>query len=145
MKLNNVVVAGRCGNDIEIKKISDKFSVGTFSICTDESYKKDGEWVSPMNWIDVKVINPSDFLTKVVKKGAEVMIQGKLKNEKWEKDGNKHSRLILEVNWQSGGSVQATQRSDRAEQVASHTVASQPKAERMPQGAQAQSGDDLPF
>lgn len=146
MKLNNVVVAGRCGNDIEIKKISDKFSVGTFSICTDESYKnKAGEWVNPANWINIKVVNPNDFLLNIVKKGSEVMVLGKLKNEEWVKDGVNHNKLIVESNWQSGGSVQATQRSERAEQVASHTVASQPKAESIPQGAQAQYNDDLPF
>lgn len=100
MKLNHVIVSGRCGADIFIKQINDNFCVGSVNICTDESYKnKEGEWVNPANWITVKITNQNilKFADKIALKGAEICVHGAIKTETWEINGSNHSRTIVEV------------------------------------------------
>jgi single-strand DNA-binding protein len=42
--------------------------------------------------------NTAEFLKKYGRKGGRYVFEGRLKQEKWEKDGEKHSRTIVIVN-----------------------------------------------
>lgn len=84
---------------IEVKK-SDKGTIVNFSFATNNKYKKtDGEKVEETTFIDCvafgalaeKVIAPH------VKKGDQLFIRADLKQENWEKEGQKRSKHVLVV------------------------------------------------
>ena len=46
------------------------------------------------NWVDVTVFGKrAEALNRYLSKGTHVCVQGRLRQSKWEKDGQKHSRL----------------------------------------------------
>lgn len=141
MKLNTCILSGRCGADIEIKVINENFSVGTVNICTDESYKdRNGEWQSPANWVTVKIINQNilKFVDKIAKKGVEICIQGSVKTETWEKDGDKKSRTLIEIGF--NGQIQNVVR----EKVGESSAPVQQATQQTPPANDSEDGD-LPF
>lgn len=89
---NLVLLIGRLGQDVEVKRLTNGTAVCTLSIATNTSYKgQDGKYVDETEWSRVvlwgkQAENAGKFLTK----GARVLIEGKLKTRSWEKDGVKH-------------------------------------------------------
>lgn len=92
--LNSVVVDGNLTKDIEMNP---NRTIGKFTIAVNESQKgQDGQWADYANFIDVKVFGKTaENLAKYLTKGKRVAVQGKLHQERWEKDGQKFSRIVV--------------------------------------------------
>lgn len=97
MNLNKVMLIGRVGKDPEINYIKEDVPVARFSVATNESYKKDNEWVDVTEWHNVIAWRfTAKHCENNVKKGSLVYIEGKLQTRQWEgQDGNK--RYTTEV------------------------------------------------
>ncbi|HPE42983.1 MAG TPA: single-stranded DNA-binding protein [Bacteroidales bacterium] len=97
--LNNTVqLIGRAGLDPEIKSFDKERKMARFSIATNSYYyNKNGERVDDTQWHQVVAWGKTaEVVEKLVKKGREVAVSGKLNNRSWEdKDGNK--RYIVEI------------------------------------------------
>lgn len=95
---NQVQLIGFVGNAPEIKELSNNKSLAKFSIATQESYKdKNGNWVNKTDWHQVVAWGPSaNRVEKLLDKGTEVALQGKLATRQWE-DKNGESRYTTEV------------------------------------------------
>jgi single-stranded DNA-binding protein len=93
-----------------------------FSIGVPRSWQQEGEWKKETSFVDVKCWGDlAERVGEQLHKGAEVAIQGRLEQERWQTtEGNARSRIVIVA--------------DRIE------VISQPRASR-----QAESNDDLPF
>jgi single-strand DNA-binding protein len=146
MKLNHCILSGRCGSDIEIKVISDNFSVGTVNICTDESYKaKNGEWQSPANWVTVKITNQNilKFADKIALKGVEVCVHGAIKTETWETEAGKRSRTLIEIQPFKGDIQQVVREKAGSSTPAPAPPEQPPNAKKEPE--QDNPEEDLPF
>lgn len=87
--LNRVFLIGRLGRDPELRYSPSGQPVASFSLATDESYKnKDGEKVEVTEWHNVTVWGkPAEFAGNFLSKGRLVYVEGKLKTEKYTKDG----------------------------------------------------------
>jgi single-strand DNA-binding protein len=95
---NRVQLIGHLGNDPEIKTFDGKKTMARFSVATNETYKKEsGEKVTETQWHNVVAWNgTAKIVEKLLKKGSEVALEGKLTSRSWEdKDGTK--RYITEV------------------------------------------------
>ena len=95
---NRVQLIGHLGNDPEVKTFDGGKTKARFSIATSDSYKKDnGEKVTETQWHNVVAWNgTAKIVEKLLKKGREVVVEGKLTSRSWDdKDGNKH--YITEV------------------------------------------------
>lgn len=95
---NRVQLIGHLGNDPEIKTFDGKKTMARFSVATNETYKKEsGEKVTETQWHNVVAWNgTAKIVEKLLKKGSEVALEGKLTTRSWEdKEGNK--RYITEV------------------------------------------------
>ena len=90
--INLVVIAGRLGQDPELKYSKDGAAVCSFSLATDEGYKtKDGTIVEKTEWHRcVAYRKLAEIIGQYNKKGSLISIQGKLQTRNWEKDGQKH-------------------------------------------------------
>jgi single-strand DNA-binding protein len=93
--VNVVALSGRLGRDPELRDTNGT-KVCNFSIATNESYKnKDGTWEERASWFDITVWGAQgENCAKYLSKGSQVMVQGHLKQSKWEdKDGQTRSKV----------------------------------------------------
>ena len=89
MSVNKVILLGNLGKDIELKHFDDGGLIGNFSLATNESYtNKQGEKITNTQWHNVVARNKqAEVLSKYVKKGDQLYVDGKLQTRKWQKDG----------------------------------------------------------
>jgi len=95
--VNKVILIGNVGKDPEVKVLDNGVRVANFPLATTEIYKKDGvrheqtEWHNIVLWRGL-----AEVTEKIVKKGATVYIEGKLRSRTWE-DKDKIKRYSVEV------------------------------------------------
>jgi len=95
---NKVQLIGNIGKTPEIKNFDQGKMMAKFSIATNESYKnKNGEYVNETQWHNIVCWgNTAKIAEKLLEKGKEVALEGKLTSCSYEdKDGNK--RYVTEV------------------------------------------------
>lgn len=89
MALNSVNVQGRLVKEPELRMTSGGKDITEFSIAVNDGKRVD--YVPVIAW-GKNAINICNFL----KKGSELVVQGKLQNDRWEdKNGNKQSKLKI--------------------------------------------------
>ena len=96
--LNSVCLVGNLVRDAELKTVID-FSVMNFSIAVNESIKKDGKWETYANFFDCFILGKrADSLAPYMKKGTKVAVQATARQDRWEKDGQKFSKIVFRCN-----------------------------------------------
>lgn len=95
VNLNLVVVAGRLGRDARVREVKGG-AVMDFSLAITEFSKNGNEFVERTSWVEVRGWNAlARNYGEKLKKGANVVIEGGLRQEKWEKDGVKKELLRI--------------------------------------------------
>jgi single-strand DNA-binding protein len=97
---NTVSLIGRLGKDPIIKTFGTGNKVANFSIATNEAYKgKDGEWVENTQWHNVVAWGKvAELSEKLLKKGSEIVLEGKLVNDEYEtKEGEKRFKTEVSL------------------------------------------------
>ena len=95
-------ITGRLGKEPEIVSPNgSEYSVIKFSVANNDESKKnaDGTWDNVTSWFEVEywTKKPQPWLQKLAK-GVEVCLECTIKQNRWEKDGKKDSRIIFVVN-----------------------------------------------
>lgn len=99
MSINNVNISGNLGRDAELKSTASGTPALQFSVCVNDRTNQNGQWVDRPNWVPcVMYGNRANALAQHLLKGTKVSIAGKLRQNQWERDGQKHSRLEVIVN-----------------------------------------------
>jgi single-strand DNA-binding protein len=96
--INNVTVGGNLTRDSELRG-GGASPVLKFSIAANESYKDkvSGEWKERAEFVNCVIFGKrAEGLAGILKKGATVTVQGKLKTSSYEKNGEK--RYSTDVN-----------------------------------------------
>jgi single-strand DNA-binding protein len=131
---NNCSFSGYVGRDPELRYFESGKTVANFSIAVDN---RQGETL----WIAVKVWGKgAEVIGNYVKKGSQIIVNGELQQESWEKDGEKKTKIALNcTEFKLIGSKKDSDGARVDKEDAS--VAKQPIA------APAQAGfdDDIPF
>ena len=98
MGVNKFIAIGNLGKDPEVKNLQNDNKVASFSIGISETWKdKSGEkkqyteWVNCVTWGKL-----AGIVEKYLKKGSKVYIEGKIKTESYEKEGQ--TRYITKIN-----------------------------------------------
>ncbi len=95
--LNKIQLIGKLGQDAETRVTNSGFSVTSFSLATDYSYKnKEGDWVRETTWHRVSAFNVSDFMKDNLKKGANFYVEGRMKSREYT-DKENIKRTVWEV------------------------------------------------
>lgn len=101
MSINRVNVSGNLTRDAELRQTQGGSSVLGFSVAVNDRRKNQqtGEWEDVPNFVDCVVFGKrADALSKMLRKGSKVAIEGKLRYSAWEaKDGSKRSKLEIAV------------------------------------------------
>ena len=90
MDINVITLVGRLTKDAELKFTNDGKGIASFSIAVN-GYKKDESY-----FFNCKKWN-AEKLAVHLTKGKQIAITGELRQERWEKDGQKHSMIVINV------------------------------------------------
>ena len=97
--MNTTIISGNLTREPESRAVGDQ-SVINFSIANNDESKKqpDGSYVKIPSYFDIEfwTKNPAHWLKQLVK-GAALIVQGRLKQDTWEQEGNKRSRVKIIV------------------------------------------------
>jgi single-strand DNA-binding protein len=96
--LNQCQFIGRLGSDPETRFMPNGKAVTSFSIAVGSQWKsKDGEKQESTEWVNITAFDKlGEICGEWLKKGSQVFISGKMKTDKFEKDGvTKYSTKII--------------------------------------------------
>ena len=96
---NKVFLMGNLTRDPQLTYLPSQMPVVEFGMAVNDRRKQpDGSYADKANFIDLSIFGKrAEALQKYVKKGDPLFIEGKLDYQKWEKDGQKRSKLKVIV------------------------------------------------
>jgi len=97
---NRVILIGNLVREIEVRHTTNtKMAVCQNAIAVNERRKNAaGEWVDETSFIDVTFFGrTAELVSQYLTKGSPIFVEGKLKQDTWEKDGQKRSKLYVIV------------------------------------------------
>lgn len=127
--MNQVILSGRLTKD-GVLRTFDNTSVLNFTLAVDNKHKVGEEWKNNPVFVECELWDSgATSLSERAKKGVKILVNGQLKAENWEKDGQKRSKNKLRVNkYEVWDNYQKVDAQSVPEQV-----------------TQPESGDEIPF
>lgn len=92
---NRVILAGNLTRDIEMKYLQSGTAVTEIGLAVNNRRKTaSGEWIDEPVFVDVTLWGrQAEVASEYLGKGSSVLIEGRLKLDTWETDGQKRSKL----------------------------------------------------
>ena len=101
MSINSVNISGNLTRDPELRSTTTGTNVLSFSVAVNDRRKNSqtGEWEDAPNFVDVTMFGSrAEALSRFLRKGSKVAIEGKLRYSRWERDGQTRSKLEVVAN-----------------------------------------------
>jgi single-strand DNA-binding protein len=97
--LNHVVLIGRLTRDSELKYTANGQAVCKFSIAVNRRRKNGDQWVDEPNFFDIVLWGrQGESLSQYLVKGKMVGVDGELRQDRWEQDGQNRSKVEIVAN-----------------------------------------------
>lgn len=97
--INTVTVVGRLTRDAELKYTSGGMAVCKLSLANNYSRKSGDEWKEEVSYFDISMFGKrAESVSKYLTKGKPVAISGTLRQERWESNGEKRSKVVIIAN-----------------------------------------------
>jgi single-strand DNA-binding protein len=92
---NRVILIGNLTRDVEIKYLQSGMAVTEIGLAVNDRRKnQQGEWVDETTFVDVTLWGrTAEVAGEYLSKGSPVFIEGRLKLDQWESEGQKRSKL----------------------------------------------------
>ena len=95
---NKVTLIGRLTRDADLKYTTTGTAIAAVSLASNRSVKKQDNWETEVSYFDANIYGRmAENLKPYLLKGKMILIAGRLKQDRWEKDGQKFSRIKIEV------------------------------------------------
>ncbi|MFP4373716.1 MAG: single-stranded DNA-binding protein [Spirochaetaceae bacterium] len=92
--INQVVLVGRLVRDAELRYLSSGTAVMNFSIAVNRRRKQGDQWVEETSFFDVELFGrQAESIQRFMVKGKQVGVQGELRQDRWEQDGQTRSKV----------------------------------------------------
>ncbi len=99
MSLNSANIMGNLTRDPELKYTNSGKAVCNLSIANNRIFSKGGEKTQEVSYFDVEVWGViADNCAKYLSKGSGIIVEGRLRQDRWEKDGKTQSRVRIVAN-----------------------------------------------
>ena len=103
--MNNVTLVGNVTRTPELRFTPNGKPVCNFSIAVNKRKRVDGEWTDELEgFFDCTLWNGAEHFADNFDKGSRVIVVGRLEQRTWEQDGNKRSKVEVQVD-EVGGSI----------------------------------------
>ena len=97
--MNTVMIIGRLTRDMELNYTSGGMAIGKFSLAVNRKKKSGEQWVDEASFFDVTCFGKlAENLAQYMTKGKQVGVDGSLHQDRWEKDGQNMSRVVINAN-----------------------------------------------
>lgn len=97
--INSVNITGRLVRDAELKYTGGGTPVLNFAVAVNKSVKRNDQWQDEGHFFDCVLWGKlGEAVNQYMKKGIQVAVDGELQQDRWEKDGQKHSKVKIRVN-----------------------------------------------
>lgn len=136
--VNSVVVSGNLTRDPEVRWTSEdgSSSIVSLGIAVSRSRKVNDEWTDEVSFFDLDVFGSfANLVARKLKKGDSATVQGRLEQQKFEKDGE--SRSVVRIIATSIDSEGFFRSKDEDNMVGAASAPAETAA--------APTGDDIPF
>jgi single-strand DNA-binding protein len=91
---NRVILVGNLTRDPELRYIPSGTAVSEIGLAVNDRVKRNEQWVDETTFVDVTLWGrTAEVANEYLSKGSPVLIEGRLKLDSWEKDGQKRSKL----------------------------------------------------
>jgi len=91
---NRVVLLGNLTRDPELRYIGSGTAVSDIGLAVNDRVKRNDQWVEEATFVDVTFWGrTAEVANEYLSKGSSVLIEGRLKLDTWEKEGQKRSKL----------------------------------------------------
>lgn len=140
--LNHVIEIGRLTRDISERDFA--YTTGgtarlNLSIAVNRSEKRNGAWQDKVSYFDVTVWGKTaENIKPYLHKGKQIAVDGYLDQQRWEKDGQKFSKVVIIAD-----SVQLLGGNENGQQSAQQ--AQQPAGDYQSAGSGDDFPEDIPF
>lgn len=150
---NRVVLVGNTTRDLELRYIPSGMAVCDMGLAVNDRRKDaSGNWIEETTFVDVTLWGKTaQIAAEYAKKGTQVLIEGRLKLDTWETDGQKRSKLkvvgerLVLLGSRGSGSSSGAARSGGYSQGGYSEAPSNPSNGPSFDGPPEISGDDVPF
>ena len=97
--INHVVLVGRLTRGAGLKYSQGGAAVCRFSIAINRRRKNGEEWVEEANYFDIVLWGrQGEALNQYLVKGKQVAVEGELRQNRWEQDGQSRSKVEIIAN-----------------------------------------------
>lgn len=97
--MNVLAINGRLVRDAELSYTNSGMAIGKFSIASNRSVKKNDKWEDEAGFYDCVMFGKmAQSVNQYLTKGQQVSIAGEIRQERWEKDGQNRSKVVIIVN-----------------------------------------------
>lgn len=140
--VNSVILIGRTTHEIDERSFG--YTTGgtarlNISIAVNRREKRNGEWTDRVSFFDVTIWGKTaENIKPYLTKGKQIAVEGYLDQQRWEKDGQKYSKVVIVAD-----SVQLLGGNDNGQQSAPQ--AQQPAGEYQSAGSGDDFPEDIPF
>jgi len=94
--INHVVLVGRLTRNAELKYTNSGAAVSKFSIAINQRRKKEDQWVDEAHFFDIVLWGKTaESLNQYLVKGKQVGIEGQLRQDRWEQEGQARSKVEI--------------------------------------------------
>ena len=91
---NRVVLVGNLTRDVDLRYTPSQTAVTDIGLAVNDRVKRNNEWVDETSFLDVTLWGrQAEVANEYLSKGAPVLIEGRLKLDTWEQEGQKRSKL----------------------------------------------------
>ena len=151
MSINRVNISGNLTRDPELRATQSGMQVLGFGVAVNDRRKNPstGQWEDYPNFVDCTMFgNRAESMSRILRKGMKVAIEGKLRYSSWEKDGQRRSKIEVIVD-----EIELMSQNQQAPQGYQQQYAPQPAPQAAPQQApmppqpvqESLYDDDIPF
>jgi single-strand DNA-binding protein len=97
--LNHVVLIGRLTRDAELKYTASGQAVCKFSIAVNRRRKNGDQWEDEANFFDIVLWGrQGESLNQYLVKGKMIGVEGELRQDRWQQDGQNRSKVEIVAN-----------------------------------------------
>ncbi len=91
---NKVILVGNLTRDVEIRYTQGGTAVTEIGLAVNDRVKRDGQWVDEATFVDITLWGrTAEVASEYLSKGSSVLIEGRLKLDTWEQEGQKKYKL----------------------------------------------------
>ena len=93
---NRVVLVGNLTRDVELRYTPSNTAVTDIGLAVNERVKRNEQWVEEAHFFDITLWGRmAEIAAEYLSKGSSVLIEGRLRLDRWEQDGQKRSKIKI--------------------------------------------------